>query len=335
MKAVSVAHMRKCCSNVQGWRWNLDWEEERLLYKIAKLYYEDNRTQGEIAKETGIYRTTIGRMLKKARKEGIVKIEIQSPLNEQFHLEEKIANHFGMKEVIIVSSKEEQAKEDIAKVCYKLLDRIIKDGDIVGLSWGTSVGNISNQSADVKPKKITCVPLVGGAGKMPVDFHVNAIVHNFAQRFNAIAHFIDAVAIYESKETANEIIYSDFMQKIVELWGNLTVAIVGIGTPKSSTNMVWSGFLGEQEQVELQKYEAVGDILSRFYTMEGKVVDSPIAERTIAIRLEQLRKLRYSIGVAYTKEKAESIIGAMRGNFINTLVTTEETALEISRLIES
>src|SRR5699024_3757554 len=90
MKAVSVAQLINVCSNVQRWRWNLNWEEERLLYKIAKLYYEDNRTQGDIAKQVGIYRTTIGRMLKKARREGIVRIEIVSSLNEQFQLEDKI-----------------------------------------------------------------------------------------------------------------------------------------------------------------------------------------------------------------------------------------------------
>lgn len=312
----------------------MDWEEERLLHKIAKLYYEDNHTQGYIAKETGIYRTTVGRMLKKARKEGIVKIEIKSP-NEQFHLEEKIANHFGMKEVIIVSSNEEQANEDIATACHKLLDRIIKDSDVLGVSWGTSVGSLANQLKDLKPKDITCVPLVGGAGKMNVEYHVNAIVANFAQAFNGVSHFIDAVAIYESKETAYEIIHSDFLHKVIELWDKLTVAIVGIGTPKSSSNMVWSGFLGQSEQIELQEHHAVGDILSRFYTMEGRVIHSPIAERTIAVQLEKLKNLRYSIGVAYAKEKAATIIGAMRGNFINTLVTNEETAFEINKLIES
>ena len=307
-------------------------EEERLLYKVAKLYYEDDRTQKEIADETGIYRTTVGRMLKKAQKEGIVKIEIHSAFREQFQLEETIASHFGMKEVIIVS--EDQAHKGVLIACHNLLDRIIKDEDVVGLSWGESIGNLTNMATDLSPKNITCVPLVGGAGKMDVDFHVNAIAYEFARAFKGTHQFIDAVAIYESIETAEEIIHSDFMHKVIEMWDKLTVAIVGIGTPTSSSNMVWSGFLGETEQIELQKHHAIGDILSRFYTVKGEVIDSPIAKRTIAIQLEKLRGIRYSIGVAYTKEKAEAIVGAMRGKFINTLVTTEETALEINKIIE-
>jgi DNA-binding transcriptional regulator LsrR (DeoR family) len=332
MKAVTFAHMTLRRSYEHEWRRKMDREEERLLYKVAKLYYEENLTQKEIAEETGIYRTTVGRMLKKAYKEGIVKIKVQSSFSEQFQLEEKIASHFAMKEVLIVS--EDQAHKNVAKACNNLLDRIIKDEDVVGLSWGESIGNLTSISTDLTPKNITCVPLVGGAGKMDVDFHVNAIVYEFAKAFKGTHQFIDAVAIYESIETAEEIIHSDFMHKVIELWDKLTVAIVGIGTPKSSSNMVWSGFLGETEQIELQEHHAIGDILSRFYTVNGEVIDSPIANRTIAIRLEKLRNLRYSIGVAYTKEKAEAIVGAMRGKFINTLVTTEETALEINKIIE-
>lgn len=317
----------------------MDWEEERLLYKIAKSYYGDNRTQGEIAKEIGIDRTTIGRMLKKARKEGIVRIEIQNPQDKQFYLEEKITHYFGMKEVIIAASDAEQdslgSEIAIGKSCSKLLNRVIKDNDVVGLAWGKALGNMADQLTDLKAKNITCVPMVGGPGGMSVEFHVNAIVYKLAQAFNGDFHFIDAAAIYKSKETVNEIIHSDFMNKIIELWEQLTVAIVGIGTPTNSSNMVWSGFLGEPEKTELERHRAIGDILSRFYTLEGKMIDSPLSERTIAIQLEKLKDLRYSIGVAYTKEKAESIIGAMRGNFINTLVTNEETALEINRLIEA
>lgn len=317
----------------------VDWEEERLLYKIAKMYYDENFTQGQIAKELDIYRTTIGRMLKKAREKGIVKIEIQSTLDKQFDLEEKIANHFGLKEVIIAPSHSGQGMLDlqsaIGSASSKLLDRIIKDEDVVGLAWGTTLGHMVNQMTELKPKNINCVPLVGGPGGMSVDFHVNAIVYKLAQAFNGHPHFIDAAAIYKSSETTKEIIDSEFMKKVIDLWDELTVAIVGIGAPFSSSNMVWSGFLGDEEKDELKQNNAIGDICSRFFTSEGKLIDSPIAERTIAIQLDKLKGLRYSIGVAHSVDKVDSIIGAIKGKYINTLLTNEETALEINRIIES
>lgn len=317
----------------------MDQDEERLLYRVAKLYYEADYTQGKIAKDLGIHRTTIGRMLKKAQKNGIVKIEIQSKLSEYFELEKQITDYFGMKEVIIVPSASDQTtfnqEHAISQASYRLLDRVIQDADVVGLNWGTTLGNVFNQQVDVKPKQVDCVPLVGGPGEMNVDFHVNAIAFRFAQAFNATPHLIDAAAVYKSKETAEEVMDSVFMDRIRELWKTLTIAVVGIGAPESSSNMVWSGFLGEIDQKELVKHDAAGEICSRFFTPEGEVIKSPISDRTIAIELENLKKLRYSIGIAYSKEKAKSIIAAMKGNLINTLVTTEDTATEINRLMKN
>lgn len=315
----------------------MDWDEERLLYRIAKLYYDEDYTQAQISKELGIYRTTIGRKLKKARDKGIVKIEIQSSFNEQYLLEEKISNHFGMKEVIILPSNIDQSNGNLEKAIgeasFKLLDRIIKDGDVIGLAWGNSLGSMVEQSAALLPKKVDCVPLVGGPGGMSVDLHVNAITYKLADLLKGTPHFIDAAAIYKSKETTQEILNSDFMKEVLELWERLNVAIVGIGTEISSSNMVWSGFLGESERKELIEHNVIGEICSRFFTIEGKPIVSSQSDRTIAVQLEKLKNLQYVVGIAYSIGKAESIIGAMRGKFINILVTNEETAIEIDRLI--
>lgn len=331
MKALTE-HMSTSCSYVQR-RGILEWEEERLLFKIAQLYYEQDYTQAEISKELGIYRTTVGRMLKKAKKEGIVKIEVKSKINEQIDIEEKIRKHFGMKEIVIVPSRNAATRFDveqlIGKACSELLNRVVKDQDVIGSAWGTTLGNMVSQLSGISPKNVECVPLVGGPGEMNVDFHVNAIVYKLAEIFAGKSYFIDAVAVYKSSETTQEILSASFMKKILELWQNLTIAIVGIGSQTSSSNMVWSGILGESDRNLLEEHKVVGDICSRFYTLSGELIESDLSKRTVSIELENLKNLNYSIGVAYSKDKVDSIIGAMRGEFINVLVTDEETALRI------
>ena len=49
-----------------------------LLTEIAVAYYDQEQTQEEIAKRFGISRIKVGRLLKKARQEGIVEITIRS-----------------------------------------------------------------------------------------------------------------------------------------------------------------------------------------------------------------------------------------------------------------
>lgn len=317
----------------------MNWEEERLLYKIAKLYYEEDFTQAQISKELGIYRTTIGRMLKKAKKEGIVKIEVKSKTNEQIDVEEKIRKHFEMKEVVVVPSKNAATRLDverlIGKACSELLNRVVRDQDVIGSAWGTTLGNMVSRLSNITPKNVECVPLVGGPGEMNVEFHVNAIVYKLAEIFAGKSYFIDAVAVYKSSETTQEILNASFMKKILELWENLTVAIVGIGSQTSSSNMVWSGILGESDRNLLEEHKVVGDICSRFYSISGELIESDLSNRTIAIEMDNLKNLDYSIGVAYSEDKVDSIIGAMRGKFINVLITDEETALGIVEAMET
>ena len=45
-------------------------ERKKLLAKLAYLYYIEEKSQAEISAETGIYRTTVSRMLAEAKKIG-------------------------------------------------------------------------------------------------------------------------------------------------------------------------------------------------------------------------------------------------------------------------
>ena len=50
------------------------------LYNIAKMYYQDNMGQQEIANVVGVSRPMISKMLKEAKETGIVEITLHAPL---------------------------------------------------------------------------------------------------------------------------------------------------------------------------------------------------------------------------------------------------------------
>lgn len=85
----------------------------------------------------------------------------------------------------------------------------------------------------------------------------------------------------------------------------------------------------------LKEKHAVGDICSRFFDRSGKLIDTEINDRTIAIDINRLKDLEYSIGLAESREKVPSIIGAAKGRYINVLVTTAETAREIAAEVKN
>ncbi|GMG95430.1 sugar-binding transcriptional regulator [Tepidimicrobium xylanilyticum] len=305
------------------------WDDERLLVKVAQMYYYNNMSQSEISKRLGIYRTTISRMLKKARESGIVTIHINSKFNYCYELEDKLESEFNLKECIVVPENTvegESGKRLAAKAGADFLKRIVKDGDNVGFAWGSTIAYLSDELKNCRPTSINVVPLVGGPGNIVSDYHVNTIISKVAKAFNCKAHYLYAPAITEKKETKEAIISDSNFRSILKLWDKVNIAVVGIGSPAKSSNMIWMGFFENEDFTYLEKENVVGDICSRFYDINGKLIESDINDRTIAIELEKLRDMEYSIGIAESLGKVPAILGALRGRYINTLITTEGTA---------
>lgn len=307
-----------------------NYDELRLLLKVAQMYYENDMTQSEISKELGIYRTTISRMLKKIREKGIVKISLNYHLNETFSMEQQLMERFGLKQAIVVPIEGEEKKlrlRAIGQACARLLAQIVRDDDVVGFTWGSSIAEVIEELEPADKRDAVFVPMVGGpSGKLESQYHVNTIVYAAAQKFKGKSVLIDVPAILENKETRDHIIHSKYFQGISNLWDQITVAVVGIGSTTIKGNSMWNAFYGDEVLEELEKGQIVGDILSQFFDINGNIIKTSISERTIAIGLDHLKKTRYAVGVAESLGKVDAIIGALNGKYLNVLVTTEETA---------
>lgn len=104
-------------------------DDIRLIVKIAQLYYEQDMTQAQIARELGIYRTTISRLLKRGREQGIVTIAINYDYNENLWLEQQLKQKFGLKEAVVASSDgllEEEQLSAMGQHGALLVDRLLE-----------------------------------------------------------------------------------------------------------------------------------------------------------------------------------------------------------------
>ncbi|MFX3616572.1 MAG: sugar-binding transcriptional regulator [Sporolactobacillus sp.] len=312
----------------------IDLKTKELYLKIAQMYYELDLTQNQIAQKTGINRSTISRLLKKIRDEGIVKIIINYDLTDP-SLAKKLQDKFSLKQAIVVSVNENQSSDfklrTVGQACAKFLDQIVADNDVIGFSWGGSLAEtINSLEVSKKRKNIRCVPLLGGpASKLESKYHVNTICYEAAQKFEGQSMMIDFPAIVENAIMRRDILETDYYKKIVNTWKKISLAVFGIGSIKIAQRSTWLAFYGNDTVEKLSSEGVAGDICSRFFDINGNQIDTHLTERTISIPLEKLRDCRYSIGVAESLEKVSGIIGALRGGYMNVLVTTDETAREI------
>jgi len=154
-----------------------------------------------------------------------------------------------------------------------------------------------------------------------------------AQKLGATIRFLHAPALVESEATALALLQEPTIVSTMELIRHVEIAITGIGTidPELSS-LHRAGFLTDADLRELARAGAVGDVLGYQFDLHGRVLDISLNRRLIAANQQMLSQIPKVVGVAGGLAKASAILGALRGKFINVLITDARTAAEILRL---
>jgi DNA-binding transcriptional regulator LsrR (DeoR family) len=102
------------------------------------------------------------------------------------------------------------------------------------------------------------------------------------------------------------------------------VIFVGIGPLGTQSPIFKDGFINQAQMDELTARGGIGEILGRFIDAEGGVVDSEINRMITSYDIRQNQCPR--IAVACGEYKRPAILAALKGGWINGLVTDEHTA---------
>ncbi|MBO1308126.1 sugar-binding transcriptional regulator [Enterococcus sp. 669A] len=311
-------------------------EKKKLLAKVAYMYYQQDLTQAQIAKELDIYRTTVSRMLAQAKEAGIVEITINHFDPALFSLEDQLKKAYNLKHIEIAPLSNdlsaEEKEEQLARTAASWLRRQLNDDSVIGVSWGESVGKAVNQLETKSLDNATIVPIVGGPSHINSRYHVNTLVYELARKLNGHSVFVNATVTQETKQLAEGIFQSKYFQELRDYWQQLDLAIVGIGGPLSYKKSQWRDLLTEEDFQELKLREAIGDCCCRFYDRHGKLLKGQLDQRTIGLPLEALAEIPQSIGIARGTAKARSIVPLLKEGYLNTLITDQETAAELLRI---
>lgn len=307
-------------------------ERLKLMVQVAQMYYEYNQTQQEIAQKLGISRPTVSRLLNQSRDEGIVHITIHNPLGYCSQLEEIFRKEFHLKEVMIVPHPGRRPTEALTQVAVNYLHRILKDGDTIGVAWGKTLHFIAQS---LKPKTLSNIRVVqmkGGMGLTGSNIHASQIVESFSSAFRGKAFYLPVPAIVDTANVKRAFMSDSSLRRTMQVAEEVNVGVFSIGALHAAAAQIEAGYMTVDEIISLQTRGAVGDICSRFYTIEGSLADPSLDERTIGLDLAHLVDMEYAIAIAGGKEKAAGILGALRGQFVNVLITDEDSANHVLEL---
>ncbi|MBT2216029.1 sugar-binding transcriptional regulator [Virgibacillus dakarensis] len=303
-------------------------DDRRLMTKIARMYYEEGITQSEIAKTIGVSRSLISKYLTRSKKLGLVEIIIHDDENHPFTgIESKVERKYGLREVVCVAHTEnDNSKGQLGIAASKYLLRMIRDGQTIGVSSGTTLHEVANaMSSSQYFPNLRFISLVGGMGDERADIHANQIVAKLADSLHAKYHLLHAPVQVDSKEAKEIIINQSSIKNIFDMGSQSDIAVVGIGgTPEHSTMVKSYLHYGLEEDFHYD--DVVGDICYNFINENGEAASNDWNEKSISLDLNKLKKIPLVIGVAAGKEKVEAIKAALRGKLIHVLVTDEITA---------
>jgi len=118
-------------------------DEQRLMTKISKMYYEWNLNQTDIARQLGISQATVSRLFKRAKEEGFIRISVSIPTGVNADLEGKLIKQYDLKDAIVVDvmrDDENQIMRDIGAAAAYYVENIIKDNEVIGISsWSSTL----------------------------------------------------------------------------------------------------------------------------------------------------------------------------------------------------
>lgn len=306
----------------------LDTDKDRLSIDVARLYYQSDYSQQQIANQLHISRPTVSRLLQHAKKQGYVSIHIYDPVEDMDELSERIKDQYHLDQVRIAYSplnKNEEIRKHIGRMAANFLYDVVKDGDIIGVTWGRTMYSLSSQLTKKQVQGVEVVQLKGGVTHSRVKNYAYEIVQSFADAFNTIARYLPLPVIFDRPELKQMVEEDSHMKQIIELGKQANIAIYTVGTVKDDALLFQLGYLSEEEKRMLQ-HHAVGDICSRFFDQKGRICNEAINNRTIGIELNELKTKERSILVAGGERKLPAIHTALTVGYANTLITDQFTA---------
>ena len=112
----------------------------------------------------------------------------------------------------------------------------------------------------------------------------------------------------------------------LDLAKNADVILTSVG---SVVYKSWSNYLSEKMLEGLEEKGVVGHIGGHFYDIQGREPDTALTERMIGVDVQDLKKCGETICIAFGEKKSEAVLGAVRGNYIETLIVDNKCAKKI------
>lgn len=302
---------------------------ENLYIKIAYWYYVLGLTQDEIAKRLNFTRQKVNQIINSLFDLDIVSINVHGYERDNVELESKIEERYGLNEVLVANDYDEPdtAIHKVANIAAQYLDEQIKNGDVIGVSWGRTLAEVISQMKYSR-KKTSChvVQMIGAQNLAQPGKKADEVSRALANRLGCSASLLYAPVVVEYPETREWLLKEKTIKSSFEEMKKCNMALVGVGELNDKSTMYTSGYMTLDDIRILRSQGFVGDIVMNPIRRDGSYDHCPISDRLINASVECLKKVENVIAVVSGEGKVEAANAVLNSGCVNTLIIDNTTA---------
>lgn len=306
---------------------------DEKLFRIAIAYYRNGKTQTDLAAEFGVSHVQVGKYLKLAKKRGIVEITINAPFvdqNEQQMCSIYLKEAFGLEKLVLVPSASDPRRSMqflVDGACDYLINSFTNKSLNVGVGMGKTMSEISHFRTRSMDRKTNWTIY-------PVTNYI--IDHSMRHDSGSYYSYLELPQNFQDNwgsrkdDAFIDSVRDDKGNDVSSIWKCLDVIIGGVGVPLSRDPEVRRAILGESYS---SSDDIPGDYINYFFDSDGHILN-PKSPSRYAIDLDTIRSVKSRIAVASGFQKVYSIIGLLKCDLINTLITDITTARNIVEVLK-
>jgi deoxyribonucleoside regulator len=313
-------------------------DQSTLAVQVARLYYYQNLTSEAVARELGLSRPAVSRLLTFARQSGLVEIRVHDPESQPQLLELEIAQRYKIGSVKVVrvppNSREDEWLQRVASFTANHLNGLIHSEMTVGIAWGNTLHAVSRLLSPKHCAQVDIVQLNGSSSTHAVsNYYTSDIYSRFAENYGARTHLFPVPAFFDYPATKLAMWKERSIQVLARKMRHADLFVYSIGAAHGSlpSYVYVGGYLQPEDFRELSRQRVVGDIATVFFRNDGSFNDIPLNTRASGPDLTLFQRAKHAVCVVSGLGKVNGLRAALRGNLMRELIVDEPTAHALLR----
>jgi DNA-binding transcriptional regulator LsrR (DeoR family) len=313
-------------------------EQARLVVKVAQMYHERRLNQLAIARQLELSQARVSRLLKLAEQQGIVRTTVHVPPGVFTSVEHALEERYGASEIVVVDTagaRDDEIISALAPSAAAFLEGAVASCEVIGISsWSeTLLAAVEAMRPVHQGSTRYVVQVLGGVGRPGAQNYATRLTERLAGVCHARPVFLLGPGIVGTPGARQTLLRDPNFAGVIAYYDHLSMVLTGIGGLVAPSRLLRESedVMSAEDHREISAKGAVGEICFRFFDEQGKLVPSSLDARVIGITYEQLQRTPRTAAVAGGSRKFNAIRAALRGRWVDALITDLGTAEHLLR----